>query len=112
MMELLVGEADEAIKTDVEVARELVTCRGLEAEGERLALVEVVERRTRICVHVIGIISCTEREHRAETKSKVPLTNTCMISNEERDIEEREGIIVATIIEVFCRSSFSHCAKS
>ena len=44
MMELLIGEADEAIKTDVEVARELVTCRGLEAEGERLALVEVVER--------------------------------------------------------------------
>ena len=112
MMLLEIGETNVAIKADTKVTGKLIADGRLKSEGEGFALFQIVQGRTGISIYVINIISCTEREHRTETKSKVPLTDTGMVSNEKWDIEEREGIIVATIIEVFCRSSFSHCAKS
>lgn len=41
MMELLIGEADEAIKTDVEVARKLIADSRLKSERECLALFQI-----------------------------------------------------------------------
>ena len=93
MTELLVGEADEAIKTDVEVARELITCRGLEAEGKRLALVEVVERGTRICINIEGFVANAERQGGTDAKSPVALADASVVASEERNVHEPESIV-------------------
>lgn len=107
MMLFEVGEANIAINADAEMAGELITGGRLQSKGEGFALIQIVQGRTGICIHVIGVIISAEREHWAETKSKVPLTDTCMVSNKEGDIEEGEGIVVITI-EVFVKSSFNH----
>ena len=97
MMELLVGEADEAIKTDVEVARELIACSGLEAEGERLALVEVDERRTRICINIESFVANAERQGGADAEDPVALADASVVASEERNVHEPESIIIGTI---------------